>query len=148
MMHGQKNIKLMNIYSAFVKYLKNGDKRRFLSPCSSHHLSESEPQFHCPTLESVHVSTVAGSILTCYKCFNDAQSYCTSAQWFQETRVTTGCVKMCVIPSAYAASFRVAGFVCFLVLFYACVPQYSCTPTLILVASWWIYLKLVWSSWR
>ena len=67
----------MNIYSAFVKYLKNGDKRRFLSPCSSHHLSESEPQFHCPTLESVHVSTVAGSILTCYKCFNDARSYCT-----------------------------------------------------------------------
>jgi hypothetical protein len=74
---------------------KIGIQRSISSP-GSDHLSESEPQFHCPTLESVRVSTVTGSILTCYKCLPTRKVITPSAQWFQETRVTTGCAKMCV----------------------------------------------------
>ena len=95
-----------HIYCAFVKYLrKGGDKAKRLG---SHPVAITYPRlnlsFHCPTLESMRVSTVARSILTCYKCLATRKVIAPSAQWLQETRVTTGCAKICVILSAYAAS--------------------------------------------
>jgi len=91
-------------------------KRSVYSP-GNYHLSESEPQFHCPTLESVRVSAVTESILTCYKCLTTRKVIAPSAKMVPgDASYHRMHKKMCVISSAYAAFLRVCrfcGFFCF-----------------------------------